>query len=106
LPAMLSHYVILAHFCGGFCLAVGLLTRSAAVVQLPALFTAMYFYVYHPEIAQSTMEARQSAEFTALVLFLLVLISVYGAGRLSVDHWLGKKDFAKLFHPEPHPTKS
>jgi uncharacterized membrane protein YphA (DoxX/SURF4 family) len=102
-PAILIHYLILAHFCGGICLAVGLLTRVAAALQLPILFSAL-FYVHMPRMVAS-MEARQSAEFAGLVLFLLILISIYGAGRLSVDYWLAKDENAALFDTKPHVPK-
>jgi uncharacterized membrane protein YphA (DoxX/SURF4 family) len=102
-PAIMVHYVILAHLMGGICLTLGLLTRSAAIVQLPILVSAL-FYVHLPQMVAS-VEARQSAEFAGLVLFLLALISVYGAGRWSVDHWLGKREFEKLFEPGANPAK-
>jgi uncharacterized membrane protein YphA (DoxX/SURF4 family) len=103
-PAIVAHYVILAHLVGGVCLMLGLLTRTAAIVQLPVLLGAL-FKVHLPQMMQS-LEARQSAEFAGLVLFLLVLISVYGAGRWSMDHWLAKKEFEKLFEPDPQPAKT
>lgn len=99
-PAMLFHYLILAHLCGGICLALGLFTRTAAVIQLPILFSAL-FYVHMPHMVAS-MEARQSAEFAGLVLFLLILISIYGAGRWSMDYWLAKKESARLFETDSH----
>jgi putative oxidoreductase len=102
-PAMLAHYVVLAHFCGGVCLLLGLFTRTAALVQLPILFSAI-FYVHLPHIV-SSMEARQSVEFAGLVFFLLCLISVYGAGRWSMDHWLAGKQHEKLFETHSHVTK-
>src|SRR5882724_9198092 len=65
--ALVQHYVVLAHLFGGFCLAIGLMSRAAAVVQLPILLSAL-FYVHLPKII-SSVEARQSAEFAGLVLF-------------------------------------
>lgn len=102
--AMLVHYVILAHLVGGVCLTFGLFTRAAAIIQLPVLGAAL-FYVHLPNMVAS-VEARQSAEFAGLVLFLLLLISVYGAGRWSLDHWLGKREFEKLFEPQAPPAKT
>ncbi len=94
-PAIMVHYLFLAHLCGGICLALGLLTRAAAIIQLPILLTAL-FYVHLPHMVAS-VEARQSAEFAGLVLFLLVLISIYGAGRWSLDYMLGRKENDALF---------
>ena len=102
-PAILMHYIVLAHFCGGVCLLLGLFTRTAALVQLPILFSAI-FYVHLPRIV-SSMEARQSLEFAGLVLFLLGLISIYGAGRWSMDHWLAGKPHDKLFETDSPVTK-
>src|SRR5439155_21704716 len=48
------------------------------------------FYLWLPQAL--FFEQRQSFEFAALVLFLLVLIFVYGGGRFSVDHLLTRKE--------------
>ena len=85
----LAHYVIPVHLVGGALLALGLLTRLAALAQIPILMGAI-FYVWLPEVL--FFEQRQSLEFSALVLFLLTLIFAYGAGRFSVDHHLAKKE--------------
>jgi putative oxidoreductase len=78
-----AHYVIPAHFVGGVLLAIGLLTRFAAIAQIPPLLGAI-FYALLP--AFSMLEMRQSLEFTALVTFLFALIGVFGAGRISVEN--------------------
>jgi putative oxidoreductase len=82
LSATLLHYVALAHFVGGAMLTLGLLTRLAALVQIPILVGAV-FIVHRPD---GLFALGQSLEFSALVLFLLCLICISGAGRLSLDH--------------------
>lgn len=77
-----AHYIIPAHLVGGVLLAFGLLTRWAAAAQLPVLIGAL-FYMFLPRF--SVLEMRQSLEFTALVLFLLALITLFGSGRLAVE---------------------
>jgi uncharacterized membrane protein YphA (DoxX/SURF4 family) len=77
----LMHYVALAHFVGGGLLVVGLLTRIAALVQIPVLIGAVLLV----HRAEGLMAAGQSLEFSALVLFLLGVIAVAGAGPLSID---------------------
>jgi uncharacterized membrane protein YphA (DoxX/SURF4 family) len=77
-----AHYVIPAHLAGGVLLVCGLLTRWAAGAQIPPLVGAL-FYVMLPRF--SALEMRQSLEFTALVLFLLLLVTIFGAGRLAID---------------------
>jgi uncharacterized membrane protein YphA (DoxX/SURF4 family) len=85
----IAHYVIPVHLAGGLLLAIGLLTRLAALSQIPILLGAI-FYVWLPKVL--LVEQRQNLEFSALVLFLLALICVYGAGRLSVDHLITRKE--------------
>lgn len=95
-PYAIAHYVAIAHLGGGVLLAVGLATRLAAVAQLPVLIGAV-FMVHSTE---SLLTAGQSLEFSALVLMLLVVYLVVGAGPLSVDAWLG--DRVSLLGSESH----
>lgn len=76
------HYVSLAHFVGGAMLALGFLTRLAALVQIPILAGAVLF-VHRGE---GLLAVTQSLEFATLVLFLLTVILISGPGRLSLDH--------------------
>ena len=78
---VILHYVMLAHFVGGAMLTVGFLTRVAAAVQIPILAGAVFFV--HRKDGLFAM--GQSLEFSALVLFLLVIFFISGAGPLSVD---------------------
>ncbi len=78
----LLHYVMLAHFVGGGLLALGFFTRLAALVQIPILAGAVF--IVHRSDGLFAM--GQSLEFSALVLFLLFVFLVSGAGRLSVDY--------------------
>ncbi len=87
-PALVVHYVILAHLAGGLMLVVGIGTRIAALVQIPVLLGAV-FYVNLPRFGMP--EFRQNFEFSALVLILLCMFAVFGAGRWSVDHYVFKR---------------
>ena len=71
----------LVHLLGGALMAVGLLTRVAALIQIPILLGAVLL------TWGGLFSADQSFEFSALVLFLLVLIFLHGSGRWSVDHY-------------------
>jgi len=79
--AGLSVYVTAAHLVGGALLALGLYTRLAALVQLPILVGAVVLVHWHDGL----LSADQSLEFSALVLFLLVLVCAFGSGRWSLD---------------------
>jgi putative oxidoreductase len=78
----LMHYVMVAHFVGGLLLVLGFLTRLAAAAQIPILFGAV-FLVHRQD---GLFALGQSLEFSALVLFLLVIFAIAGAGKLSLDY--------------------
>jgi uncharacterized membrane protein YphA (DoxX/SURF4 family) len=81
---MITHYVVLAHLCGGLMLAAGLLTRIAAAVQVPVLLGAVLFVHQHDGLFTRT----QNLEFTVFVLFVLLLILAHGPGRWTLDWYL------------------
>lgn len=81
------HLVVVIHLAGGLLLAIGLITRIAALIQVPILFGAIFFV----HLQQGLFTAQQSLEFVILVLFLLLMFSVYGGGRLSVDYYIEKR---------------
>src|SRR5438552_1847072 len=96
-PVTIAHYVIPVHIFGGLLLAAGLLTRIAALVQLPILLGAI-FWVYLPKMV--AVEPRQNLESSALVFFLMLLILIFGAGRWSVDNFLSRRQ-PPDFQPQP-----
>lgn len=78
----------MAHLFGGILLAIGFLTRLGAFIQIPILFSAIFFVYSHTKL----MMGGQSIELAALVLFLLCVFSVFGAGSLTIaDFMPGKK---------------
>lgn len=87
IATFLAHYIPLAHIGGGLLLAVGLMTRTSTLFQLPILVGAVFF-VYGRD---GLFGHNQELQFTALVLFLLILILIHGAGRLSVDHYIRER---------------
>jgi len=74
-------YVMAAHLVGGALLVVGFYTRLAALVQLPVLAGAVLLVHWQ----NGLLSANQSLEFSALVLFLLGLVFLFGGGRWSLD---------------------
>lgn len=87
-PLAAAQYVVAAHLCGGLLLALGLGTRLAAAVQIPPLLGAVLFV----HIGEGLLTAGQSLEFAALVLAMLTAFSVFGAGHLSLDSWLPRRN--------------
>ncbi len=87
-PTMaLTHLIAVAHFGGGMLLVLGMLTRLAALANVPILLGAILFV----HLGEGLFTKAATLEFTILLLFLLVLIVVNGAGRLSIDHFMSKK---------------
>jgi uncharacterized membrane protein YphA (DoxX/SURF4 family) len=81
---LITHYIPIAHIGGGAMMALGLWTRTAILANIPVLFGAVFF-VYFEE---GLFTQNQGLEFTALVLFLLCVLLIYGPGRWSVDYYL------------------
>lgn len=79
--AGIAVYVMAAHLLGGALLTVGLLSRLAALVQVPVLAGALIMVHWQDGL----LSANQSLEFSALVLFLLILVVLFGGGRWSLD---------------------
>lgn len=81
------HVIVVIHLAGGFLLTIGLITRIAALIQVPLLFGAIFLV----HMQQGLFSREQSLEFVILVLFLLLIFCIYGGGRLSVDYYLEKR---------------
>ncbi len=80
--SLLAHYIVLCHLVGGGFLVIGLLTRIAALVQVPILIGAVF--IIH--LKEGFMNYAQNLEYASLMLVLLVVFSVIEPGKLSVDH--------------------
>lgn len=81
------HVIIIIHLIGGFLLAIGLLTRVAALIQIPILLGAVLFIHWR----QGLFTQVQNLEYVLLVLLLLIVFVGYGGGRLSVDYYLARR---------------
>lgn len=86
--SVLSHYIVFAHFAGGFLLTIGLLTRLACVLQIPILVGAVFFINSTNAIFGGPSELFLSI----VVLILLICFLVVGSGPWSVDSMLMNED--------------
>lgn len=77
----LAEAVAVVHIMGGLMMTFGFLTRIGAAIQIPSLLGALFFV----HLQEGLFTDAQTLEFTLLVLFLLSVIAVVGAGRLSID---------------------
>lgn len=87
LMGIMSHYIPLAHIAGGLLLAVGLITRFAALAQIPILLGAVFFV----HLPQGLFTRGQTLEFALLVLFLLSVFMLAGGGPWSLDRYFERK---------------
>jgi putative oxidoreductase len=77
----LIHYIAMAHLAGGVLIAIGLITRYSALVQVPILIGAL--------VVNFTGSFNMSNFVQAFVaLVLSVFFVIYGSGKHSVDHQL------------------
>lgn len=86
-PTLMVHYITLAHLMGGLMLIFGLLTRTAALVQVPILFGAVFFV----HLSEGLFATGQSLELAVLVLFLLLVVFAFGSGDISLDYYIWGK---------------
>ena len=75
------HYIVPAHFVGGFLIVVGLLTRWAVLAQLPILIGA---------VLTNFLGEMNSTNLILATITLVVCIFFlfYGSGKHSVDYYL------------------
>lgn len=85
-PLAIAHYVVLAHIGGGLLLTLGLFTRISAALQLPALAGAVLFV----HAGDGLLHGGQSLELAGLVLSMLGVFALFGAGKWSLDALLNE----------------
>ncbi|MET1055620.1 MAG: DoxX family protein [Pedobacter sp.] len=88
------HIAGFVHLVGGILIAIGLLTRFAAVMQIPILLVAVFFV----NISRGFSMLNSELWLSLIVLLLLVLFWVTGSGPYSVDHAM-KKGSDKVDNP-------
>lgn len=86
IETFLVSYVTFAHLFGGIFLILGLLTRLAVALQIPALIGAVFF------INPLQSDSLISGEFilSIVVLCLLIYYLIKGPGVISMDAYLKK----------------
>ena len=79
-----AHYIAFAHLVGGILIAMGLLTRTAILFQLPILLGAVLFV--HPGMDNTSINTEWWV--SALTLGLLLLFWIFDSGPWSVDNYM------------------
>jgi len=78
----LVYYVTFVHLVGGTLIALGILTRFSALMQIPVVFGAVFFI----NILQSPFNTDLISSVIALIF--LVVFAVIGSGKLSLENYL------------------
>jgi uncharacterized membrane protein YphA (DoxX/SURF4 family) len=78
---LIMHYIAPAHFVGGFLIVIGLLTRWAALAQLPILIGALVVNF----IGQMD---TSNLIWASITLVVCVFFIFYGSGKHSADYYL------------------
>ena len=73
------HYVAPVHLVGGLFIAIGLLTRLAALFQLPILLGAVWVHL-------SGIDTGGSLIIASVTLLALLFFLFFGSGKHSVDY--------------------
>ena len=79
---LLVYYVTFVHMVGGTLIALGIMTRFSAIMQIPVVFGAVFFI----NILQSPFNTDMASSVVALIL--LVLFAIIGSGRWSIENYL------------------
>lgn len=77
---MIGHLIVFAHIMGGVCIALGVLTRFACLIQIPILLGAVFLVNRPGGMAEPYSELIVSV----IVLLLLIYFLIAGNGPLSV----------------------
>lgn len=81
------HIVGFIHLVGGIVIAIGLLTRFAAVMQIPILLVAVFFV----NISRGFTMLNSELWLSLIVLILLIMFWVTGSGPYSADQAMKKR---------------
>ena len=99
LPAIALQATTGLHLVGGLMMALGLLTRVGAVIQIPVLLGAVYLAT----LQGGLLTVEQSLELSVLVLFLLCVFFVYGSGPISLDRYFHTHEEKPTERPSSEP---
>lgn len=84
IPVFAVHYVAFAHIFGGFLIAFGVLTRVAALLQIPILLVAVFFV----NLRQGFSYLNSELWISLVTLLFVALFYIVGSGRISMDEWM------------------
>ena len=87
MASLAIHIIAFVHLVGGLLITIGLLTRFAAVIQIPILVCAIFFV----NLSKGFSMLNSELWLSVMVLLLLIVFWVVGSGPLSVDQNMKRK---------------
>lgn len=85
------HYVVFAHLVGGIFIALGFVTRLAALLQLPILIGAVFFV----NITNGFSFLNSEFWLSLIVLLWLIYFVIVGSGPFSLDRAMDKPGYRR-----------
>jgi len=80
----IAHYVIASFLVGGVAIIIGLFTRTACILQIPAILGSIILVDFHKNL----FALNSLVGYSVMVLFLLMFYTFYGAGVFSIDNYI------------------
>lgn len=87
MASLAVHIIGFVHLVGGLLITIGLLTRFAAVIQIPILLCAVFFV----NLSHGFSMLNNELWLSIIVLLLLVLFWIVGSGPFSADQAMKKR---------------
>ncbi len=86
-PLLWAYFAVFAESVGAICLAIGFLTRPAALIILIEMLTIVFYFQWQFGYFWTV----KGYEYALLWSLLCLAIVFRGGGRYSIDRWLGKE---------------
>lgn len=87
LSFIIAHYVIASFIVGGIAITIGFFTRTACILQIPAVLGSLILVDYHKNL----FALNSLFIYSLLILILLGFFGFFGAGTFSIDNYIKKK---------------
>ena len=84
----LVYVVIFVHIVGGTLIALGTYTRLSSLIQIPIVFTAVFF------VDNFKSPLNTELWYSVAALVLLIMFTIFGSGPLSLDSFLKENELA------------
>lgn len=81
---MIAHYVLFFHTLGGPLIVLGIFTRAVCMLQIPILLGAVF--LVNSQKGFLAMGNQMELGVSIVTLIAIIVLIIFGAGKLSIDH--------------------